>query len=389
MKVLLVHNRYQERGGEDSVFEAERALLEGAGATVEAHEATNHCIDSLASRIGAFARVSRNGPAIAPLLERVREARFDVVHIHNFFPLLSPYLHEALAGCGLPVVQTLHNFRLLCANGMFLREDRVCELCLGSKRHALVHRCYRGSLAGTLAVLRAQRASIGNPRWISSVARFIALTDFARERFISAGLPASRIVVKPNSTLDPGSSRSAGDKNGALFVGRIAPGKGVGVLLEAWRELPHVPLTIVGDGPQIEQARAQAPSNVTFRGLQSRDEVLARMKEAAFLVMPSTWYEGFPVTLVEALACGLPVIASRHGGLPEMVSHGKTGFLSAPGDAQALAATVRHAFGGVVDREAMGRAARASYEEHFLPETNARQLLEIYREAMAWRGRRD
>lgn len=389
MKVLLVHNRYQERGGEDVVFEAERALLERAGVTVETHETTNHRIDSLASRIGAFTRVTKNRPAIAPLLARVRNSRFEVVHVHNFFPLLSPYLHQALADCGLPVVQTLHNFRLLCANGLFLREDRVCELCLGSKRHALVHRCYRGSLAGTLAVLRAQRASIGDPRWIASVARFIALTGFARDRFASSGLPADRIVVKPNSTPDPGDGLPAADRCGALFVGRLAPGKGVSVLLQAWQDLPQVPLTIIGDGPDMSEARALAPPNVAFAGMQSREVVLAHMKRAAFLILPSTCYEGLPLALVEALACGLPVIASRHGGLPELVSQGKTGFLSAPGDAQDLAATVRHAFGGAVDREAMGRAARASYEERFLPETNARQLLAIYREAMAWRDHRD
>lgn len=387
MKILLVHNRYQQRGGEDAVFETERALLEAAGIAVETHEVSNDRITSLASRIGAFARVAGNRPAVRSVLEQAKGGGFDLVHVHNFFPLLSPLLHEALSSCGLPVVQTLHNYRLLCANGMLMRDDRICELCLDSRHHALLHRCYRGSLAGTLGVLRTQRASIGRPRWIASVDRFIALTEFARSRFVAAGIPADRITVKPNSTPDPGRDATGQERRGALFVGRMASGKGVGVLLQAWRELPQIGLTVIGEGPELDEARRLAPPNVNFTGFQPRDAVLEQMRRAAFLIMPSTWYEGFPVTLVEALACGLPVIASRLGGLPELVSHGRTGFLFAPGDATDLARTVRHALGGhAAERAAMAARARASYEEFYQPDANLRQLLAVYRAAMARRA---
>lgn len=390
MKILLVHNRYQQKGGEDAVFETERSLLEQSGAEVDVHEVHNAQIKSLADRASAFLHVARNRDAAGAVLSRLEAGGkpFDLVHIHNFMPLLSPWLHRCLSDAGLPVVQTLHNYRLLCANGMLMRQNRICELCLGSRHHALLHRCYKGSLPGTFAMLRMQRASIGDPRWTGSVSRFIALTRFARDKFVTAGIPAEKIAVKGNSALDPGPFPADGERSGALFVGRIAPGKGVELLLQAWRLVPDIALTVVGDGPGLERARAIAPPGVSFAGPLPRAEVIAHMRRAAFLVMPSTWYEGFPMVLAETMACGLPVIASRLGGLAELVEHERTGLLFEPGDAADLARVVRRGFGSGQGRAAMAEHARSAYEQNFSPRANLGQLLDIYRAAIAFKTAR-
>lgn len=289
MKVLLAHNRYQQRGGEESVFENERALLEAAGVEVSTHEIHNDQIQTASARAAAFLKAAGNRAMAKTLVERATAGSFDLVHIHNFFPLLTPAAHIALAAAGVPVVQTLHNYRLLCANAMLMRDDRICELCVDKGRiHGLLHRCYRGSAAGTLGVIRMQGASLGSPKWLASVSRFIALTQFAREKFVAAGLPADKVVVKPNTIADPGTGIPGDLREGALFVGRIAPGKGIPTLLEAWRNLSRVKLTIVGDGPDLVRARAEAPVGVEFTGALPYEEVLNRMKRSAFLIMPST-----------------------------------------------------------------------------------------------------
>lgn len=383
MKVLILHNSYQQRGGEDSVVEAEHALLESRGVEVSRYIADNSAIHGIPAKVRTLASVRSNPAAIAPVMEHIRRLRPNLVHVHNFFPLLSPGIHLALAQVGLPVVQTLHNYRLLCANGMFLRQGNVCEKCLhGSRLNALRHACYRGSALGSAAVLAMQNASIRAPSWVGAVSAFVALTDFARNKFIEGGLPPERIVVKPNAIGDPGVMRG-GVRQGALFVGRLAPGKGAGVLVEAWKEIPDIDLTIIGDGPDAEALRRSAPVNIKWSGLQPRHEVLAAMARAQLLILPSTWYEGFPVTLVEAFACGVPVLASRIGGIPEIVDHGRTGFLMEPGDPALLRETVCAAFGDTKRLAQMGQNARTQYETRYCEQVNFRELMTIYETARA------
>lgn len=383
MKVLILHNAYRQKGGEDAVVEAESEMLRGHGAQVALHRVDNDSIGTLGDRIRTFARARRNPDTERAVSATISRELPDVVHIHNFFPLLTPGIHLALARGGLPVVQTLHNYRLLCANGMFLRDGAICELCLhGSRGHALFHRCYRSSLPATLAVLRMQDASVRTPAWLQSVSTFIALTEFARRKFIQGGLPADRIVVKPNSLPDPGEGRESAGRTGALFVGRIAPEKGVAALVEASRAFPHLPLTIVGDGPELKALRQAAPPHVSFTGPLPKAAVIDRMKGASMLIMPSIWYEGLPMTLIEAFACGLPVIAPRLGGFAELIDHGDNGLLYDPADPAGLKQAIATAFAGDADRGRLSRGARATYLQRFSPERNVIQLLEIYRNAM-------
>ncbi|MFA7597489.1 MAG: glycosyltransferase [Novosphingobium sp.] len=379
MKVLILHNAYRQKGGEDAVVEAESEMLRGHGVRVALHRVANDSIGTLGDKVRTFARARRNPESGRDVLATISRELPDVVHIHNFFPLLTPGIHRLLAERGLPVVQTLHNYRLLCANGMFLRDGAICELCQqGSRGHALIHRCYRHSLPATLAVLRMQDASVHSPAWLQSVSRFIALTEFARAKFIEGGLPASRIAVKPNSVPDPGQGREAAERTGALFVGRIAPEKGVAALVEASHAFPRLPLTVVGDGPELEALRHAAPPHVEFTGALPSAAVMDRMKSAAWLIMPSTWYEGFPMTLVEAFACGLPVIAPRLGGLAELVDHGNNGLLYDPSDPAGLERAIATAFAGHADRRHLSDGARETYLQRFSTKKNVAQLIDIY-----------
>lgn len=387
MKVLILLNAYQQPGGEDAVVRSEAAMLRAGGCEVEVVIVSNHDIISLKDKATAALRIGYN-PArrrwMNDLLDRVRP---DVVHIHNFFPLLTAAVHHAAADRGIGVIQTLHNYRLLCAGATFDRAGSVCELCLGGeRRHALIHRCYRGSLPGTIALTAMQASAHAKRGLIAKTSRFIALTHFARQKFIEGGYPADKLVVKPNFIAASPDVPAAADgmRSGALFVGRLVAEKGVRTLIEAWRQLPDIPLTIAGDGPLRAELEASAPSHVSFAGFVDAARVRTLMQQAQALVMPSTWYEGFPVTLVEAMAQGLPVLASKLGSLAEVVDDGRTGLHFAPNDAADLTRTARQFFSAsLADTQAMGQAAMAEAAERYSEESNFSLLMEIYRDAIA------
>lgn len=381
MNILILHNSYQQTGGEDAVVAAESALLRGAGHRVRVETVSNHAISGLAARATTFLNAPYDPKRKEWLADLVARERPDLVHIHNFFPLLTPAIHEAAAEMGLPVVQTLHNYRLVCANARLFRKGSICEKCLaGSRFWGVAHRCYRGSFPGSLAVVRMQERAFRAGTWHSHVHRFIALTAFARKKFIAGGLPADRIAVKPNFVAR--TSAPADARHGALFVGRLSPEKGVETLVKAWRRLPMFPLTIAGSGPELESMRALAPANVTFTGAQGPEEIALHMAKAQALIVPSLWYEGFPMVVAEAFAAGLPIIASNIGSLAEIVVPGRNGSHFVPGDAQNLAVVVKALLADPAALQRLAAGARASYETHYRPETNLAQLERIYAEAI-------
>lgn len=380
MKVLVAHNAYQQRGGEDMVVEAEVALLRAAGHEVELLLRHNDELATLPHWRAAAGtlwswRTRRDARAA------LRAFRPEVVHVHNTFPLLSPSLYGACAEAGVPVVQTLHNFRLACPQAMFLREGRVCEDCLGrAPLPALRHACYRGSRAQTAAVVGMLLLHRALGTWQHGVDRYIALNDFCRDRFIAAGLPGERIAVKPNFVAAP----APGDapRRGFLFVGRLAPEKGLDVLAQAWSACELAgPLRVAGDGPLAPLL--QGLPRCAALGSLALPQVQAQMARASALVLPSVCLESFPRTLVEAFGAGLPVIASRLGALPGLVEEGRTGLLFTPGDAADLARCLAWAEANPVAMAHMGRAAREVYEARYTPERNLRQLLDIYAAARA------
>lgn len=385
-RILLLHNAYKLRGGEDAVVEQETRLLREGGHDVHVEIVSNDQISGAGKKLRAFLASpydARRKPWLAELLARIRP---DVVHVHNFFPLLTPAVHEAAADAGVAVVQTLHNYRTVCAGAMLMRDGAVCEKCLsGNRVWGVVHRCYRGSLPGSLAVVRMQDRAFSAGTWSHKVHRLIALTEFGRGKFVSAGLPAERMVVKPNFVPDLGKPDDR-PRSGALFVGRISHEKGVPVLIDAWRRLPDLDLTIIGGGPDLDALKAVAPPNVRFLGQQPAPAVREAMLSAQLLVMPSLWYEGFPVTLVESLAVGLPVLASRLGAMQELIEPGVSGDLFTVGNAADLAARARQLLADPFALARMARNARAIYEERYTPQANLRMLEAIYADAISLAG---
>lgn len=358
---------------------AETSLLRAAGHHVWLEEVSNDSIVGFKGTLAAFFHSQYNHGIVDWVRDLVSSSGAEVVHVHNFFPLLSPSVHKTISGLGLPVVQSLHNYRPLCAAATFLRDGKVCEKCLqGSGAWAVVHCCYRGSALGSLSVVGMQHRARRERIWHDHVHAFVALTHFARDKFIAGGFPSERIAVKPNFVEDPGTSLLP--RAGALFVGRISHEKGVDTLLSGWKSL-DIPLTVVGDGPDLEGLKSGAPPNVTFLGGQPTEKVLTLMKSSRALIVPSIWYEGFPVTVVEAFACGLPVIASGIGSLSEIVQAGKNGDYFVPNDAVSLAAVVASAFQNSETLHQWGFGARESYERHYTAERNLRMLESVYDDA--------
>jgi glycosyltransferase involved in cell wall biosynthesis len=381
MRILQIHNRYQQRGGEDAVVEAERRLLARHGHDVHVWSVGNDPIQGVWAKARTAWNAAYSWPAREQLSAYLARTRPDVAHVHNFFPLLSPSVYDACRDSGVPVVQTLHNYRIICANGLFLRNGRPCERCLtGTPYQAALFGCYRGSALGSLAVARMTQFHRREGTWQKAVQRFIALTEFGRRKFVEAGLPAERIRVKPNF-VDDRPRANGRRRDGALFVGRLSPEKGIDVLLRA-AALARAPLRVVGDGPLFGDVVSREQPQVTALGRKTPDEVAAEMARAALLVVPSICYEGFPLTIVEAFSSGLPVIASRLGALAELVEDGVTGLHVRPGDPADLAEKLRWAQSHPLEMREMGRNARRIYEIRYTPEANLDMLIAIYEEAI-------
>jgi glycosyltransferase involved in cell wall biosynthesis len=390
VKILIVHNAYQQEGGEDCVAKAEARVLEARGDTVLWYERHN---DELRSRraMGALSAAIETvwaSKAFHDLKVLIADKRPDVAHFHNTFPLVSPAAYYACAEAEVPVVQTLHNYRLLCPAATFMRGGQVCELCL---RRAIpwpgiVHGCYRGSRGATAvtAAMLATHRVLGT--WRRKVDVYIALTEFARRKFVEGGLPAERIAVKPNFVSGNFTGKvEPGDY--ALFVGRLSHEKGPRLLPLAWASLrEHVPLRIVGDGPLVEKLSSDVQSftgsQIELTGRLSSSDVRSFMLGARFLVFPSVWFETFGLVIVEAFAAGTPVIVSRLGSMAEIVQDGVTGLHFEPGNAADLAAKVEWAWNHPEEMARMGRAGRAEYEAKYTPAKNYEMLMEIYRKAM-------
>jgi glycosyltransferase involved in cell wall biosynthesis len=380
MKILQVHNFYQQAGGEDVAFAQECNLLRAHGHAVTQYSVHNDEIGKTGG-IGVAARAIWNQNSYRQLRALIKKDSPDVIHAHNTFPLISPAICYAAEAERVPFIQTLHNYRSLCAGATLYREGHVCELCLQRSVpfQAVVHRCYRGSTmaSGAVALLQTVHRVAGT--WQSKVTKYIALTQFSRNKFIEGGLPAGKITIKPNFLYDPGAGVGGGRY--ALFVGRLAPEKGLDTLLAAWESLGgQIPLKIMGDGPlrSFVQERARTLPGVEVFGHRERPEIDQALKEAAFLVFPSEWYEGMPLTIIEALACGTPVLASAIGSLPELVIEGTNGLLFPPGDANALAGCVKKLMGEPEVLANLRKSARICYERNYTPEKNYDLLIGIY-----------
>jgi glycosyltransferase involved in cell wall biosynthesis len=389
VKIALVHNAYQQAGGEDAVFEQECRMLENAGQKIVTYCRTNWDTDGYSGllRLSLAKRTIWASDSRREFMELLRREKPDVVHVHNTFVMISPSIYSACREAGVPVVQTLHNYRLLCPAGTFFRDGKLCEECL---HHSLIrsveHSCYHDSYSASAVVASMLAYHRARDTWRREISCFVALTQFARNKFMEGGLPGEKIFVKPNFVApDPGARRGIGEY--ALFAGRLSPEKGVGTILAAWKRLSvSVPLVIIGGGPDHEKLKARAASegltNVEFKGQLPREQTLAAINNARFVIISSEWYETFCMAIAESFACSTPVICSRMGVMQELVENNRTGIHFGPSDSEDLARKVEWGWTHPDEMHAMGIAARAEYEAKYTAEANYPQLMEIYQRAM-------
>ncbi|HSO55399.1 MAG TPA: glycosyltransferase family 4 protein [Actinomycetes bacterium] len=380
MRILQLHTRYRYEGGEDAVVRAEAALLAQAGHEVIPYVAENP--GSAGPAAAAMLASPWNPAAARRLRAAARRARPDGAHVHTTWFALTPSVVAALDGIGVPVVVTLHNYRLLCANASLFRDGRPCQDCVGTHPwHGVQHRCYRDSAVSSTAVAATIAVNRALGTWERHVRLFLALNDFARDRFVAGGLPADRVWVKPNSVGDPGPRAVPPSRSRTVLVaGRLTPEKGVGVLLEAWRRLAPADLELVvaGDGPMRAELERRTPPGVRFLGQLDPAAVQGWMLRSRALVFPTWLYEGQPMSVLEAFAAGLPVLASRLGGNAELVGALGDGWLAPARDPDALAQRLA----GLADDlavDAAGTAARRLYEARFAERHNLRALEAAYR----------
>jgi glycosyltransferase involved in cell wall biosynthesis len=385
VKILMLHNRYQIPGGEDQSTAAEVSLLRDYGHEVELLEEDNRRIEQLGGARTAL-RAVWSRESYRRIDQKLRGARFDILHVQNFFPLWSPSVYYAAARNHVPVVQTLHNYRLLCVNSLLFRDQHVCEECLGRLPwRGVVHGCYRGSRGGSAVVAGMVGAHRLAGTWRRRVTTYIAVSESAREKFIAGGLPAEKIVVKPNF-IHPAPAVGAGGGGYALYVGRLSPEKGIATLLEAWQGTRNaIPLKVVGEGPLAElvAAAGRARRGVEYLGSRTLEEVLELMRRAEFLVFPSEWHETMGRTIMEAFAVGTPVVAARIGPPASMVVAGENGFLFTPGNAAELRERVEWCSSNLAALQGLRSNAQRAFEARYTGEANVEILLAIYRTAQA------
>ncbi|HEV8175064.1 MAG TPA: glycosyltransferase family 4 protein [Actinoplanes sp.] len=384
MKVVVAHNRYREAipSGENVIVDTEIGQLEAAGVAVVPFQRSSDSIGELPLAQKALLPVSPiyGRQAQKDLSALLTEHRPDVLHLHNPYPLLSPWVVRTAHAHGVPVVQTVHNYRQVCSSGLYFRDGHNCQDCRGKAFGwpAVAHKCYRASAAQS--ALMATTLAVHRGTW-KSVDRYIALTDRIAAHLVDYGIPADRIAVKPNGLPDPGEPAPLGE--GFLYAARLSPEKGLALLLDAWRRHPDGalgPLTIAGDGelrPLAERAAAER-DDVTYLGGLDRAGMDRARRRAAVIVAVPTWDDVLPTVILEAMAAGRPVVGTAVGGIPYLLgvddATTAAGWAVKP-DPDALAAAFPIALS---DAAAVAPAARERYLRSFHPDVLTRQLIEIY-----------
>lgn len=355
---------------------AEAELLRSAGHDVIVKTVTNDEIKGFSGKLKAFLFTPYNKSRISWMKDLLRVEKPDIVHIHNFFPILSPSVHDTAHKWGVPVVQTLHNYRTICASALLMRDGRVCEKCIdGSNFWGVLHRCYRGSFLGSFALYRLQEKARHKNIW-KNVSKFIVLSEVSKEKFLAAGFNEDQLVVKPNFLKDPGLKRRKKKNGRFIYVGRLSEEKGLRFLINAWKKQSAFSLDIVGSGPMEGWIRDNASENITLHGNKSHSQVLEMVQEAICLIFPSIWNETFGLTIIEAFSVGTPVVASNLGAPKTMVVNEKNGFLFEPNSSGAILDAVDTFLRS--DYEMLYMGAEETYKKHYSSEANLAQLERIY-----------
>jgi glycosyltransferase involved in cell wall biosynthesis len=388
MRILSIHNLYKLRSGEEESRDLETMILRERGHQVDIYDECNGHLNPESISPNIALRTIWSQESYQKVRKRLQSVKYDIVHVHNFFPQISPSVYYAAKAEGIPVVQTLQNFRLLCPSGFLFREGKVCEKCLGKSVPwaSIAHACYRDSRLATfpVATMLAFHRALGT--WQQQVDTFIALTHYDRQKFIQGGLPAEKIAVKPNFVY-PDPLPGKGEGNYAIFVGRLSPEKGIDTLLAAWRVLGNqIPLKIVGDGPLANDVAAAAKElpQIEWLGFKPMQEIYPLIGEAKFLLFPSKWNETFSRVAVEALAKGTPVIsAAGVTDMADLIAPGQTGLHFQPGDSQDLVQKVKWMLDHPEQLASMRQHARAAYANRYTGPKNYEMLMRIYATAKA------
>jgi glycosyltransferase involved in cell wall biosynthesis len=382
MRILMLHNRYLTAGGEEQCSAAETALLRDYGHEVELVEEDNRRIAELGN-LKTAVRTIWSAESYHTVSEKLRTGNFDVVHAHNTFPLFSPSVYYAASRHNVPVVQTLHNYRLMCVNSLLFRDQHVCEECVGRFMpwQGIRHACYRNShmASAVLATMLGAHKLAGT--WKNRVGTYIAISEISRQKYIDGGFPQEKIVVKPNF-LHPSPQPGPGGGGYALYAGRLSAEKGIATMLEAWKSASNpLPLKIVGDGllRALVEETARTSSVIEYVGFKSLPEVLDLMAHAEFLVFPSEWNETMGRTIMESFAVGTPVLAAKIGPPVSMVTPGQTGFHFSPGNASELRQQVEWCTRNAAEVHALRANCRAAFEAQYTGAANIEMLLTIYR----------
>lgn len=391
MNILQVHNRYKITGGEWTVLNQEYDLLKKEHSVDQLIVDNTEKLDSLFNKLKLIFTTHYNRKSREMVREKIRRTGAEIMHVHNFFPLLSPSIFEASREEGVPSVMTLHNYRLIYPNGYLMHNGKIDERSIQGSAYACVPQgVYRNSVLQTAVVAHMIEYHRKRDTWAKKVDCLICLTEFAKAKFVEAGIPGEKMRVKPNFVEDAFRGKNLSEMidqkdDYYLFIGRISEEKGIRTLVNAWntrKSAASPQLFILGEGPLKNELQKKSEDNtkISWLGFVERARVLEILSKAKALIFPSEWYEGMPMTILEAYSAATPVISTNIGSQGEIVYHKRTGLHFEPGNEQSLVETLEHFESMNDEHKGMSLAARREYEEKYTPEVNREMLLSIYRE---------
>lgn len=386
MNILQVHNYYQLKGGEDAVLDNEKSMLESKGHTVKRYTVKNSGITSVVDKLNVLCLMRESKKHAAKLQSILKIYRPDIVHIHNVYPLLTPAIFSSVKKLNIPVIQTLHNFRMICVNGLFYQKGKVCKKCLtGSRLSAITGKCYQNSHVASIAMADSLSYHNRINTWNKDVDGYIVLTNFAKNILTKYGIDKSKLFLKPNYLPDEGdgfieqsSSTFKVPKKFAMFVGRLSEEKGIKWLVKSWKDIDY-PLVVAGDGPLMNQLKEEENKNVIFVGMLGKLQLRKLYKTSSMLIMSSEWYEGFPMVILEAYMNAVPVLVPNIGGLPDIVQDSISGYVYELNNAEQFRLKVKTIFDNNKLQATLAKNAKNIFMKNYTEDVNYKQLMNIYK----------
>lgn len=384
-KILMVHNYYQIGGGEHIVFANEKQLLIDRGHTVFEYTRHNDEIKRFRDKLIIPLVAIFNLRTYFDVKKILKKENIDVVHCHNTFPLISPAVYYAAKSCNVSVVQTIHNFRFLCANGIFYRNGEICEECVNKTIFASIkYGCYRGSKLGTAVVAIMLQLH----RWLGTfdkkVDKYIVLTEFNKKK-LSILISKDKITVKPNfSPVEAKTNIGHYNKDNFIFVGRLEESKGIKFILNTWKNKDvRQKIVVIGDGPlrQYVKKSSNECEFIEYIGPQTHEKTMEYMKHSKALIFASKWYEGFPMVLLEAMSQGIAIITVDIGNAASIVVDSQIGLHYKSNDAQDFINKINFLNEQSV-YERLGDSAKQYFSNKYTSTINYEMLINIYKEVM-------